>query len=162
MSEPSETSGRPLASSIHHPEANIQQPNLSRKRRQNSQSSDERIGGTKSTSSRRRQGIKKEALFAGPHTGSSRGESSTMQRSASPTQMSPGLSSVSYTRTGRISKAKKGRKVHNCECGRVSHVPRPLRLPLSGSHYWLLEHDRFRHLFTCSAFFFLHPSLASY
>lgn len=30
---------------------------------------------------------------------------------------------VNYTRTGRISKAKKGLKVHSCECGRVSHVP---------------------------------------
>ncbi|KAF2791586.1 hypothetical protein K505DRAFT_339452 [Melanomma pulvis-pyrius CBS 109.77] len=124
MSDPSETGGRPLASSIPQPEASTQQPSLRRKRRQSSQSSDERVGGTKSTSStsshhhRRRPGTRKEALFAGPHTGSSRGDSSTMQPSASPTQMSPDLSSVAYTRTGRISKAKKGRKVHNCECGR--------------------------------------------
>jgi hypothetical protein len=45
-----------------------------------------------------------------------------MQRSTSPTQMSPDSSSVHYTRTGRISKAKKGLKVHNCDCGRVSSV----------------------------------------
>ena len=43
---------------------------------------------------------------------------SLMQPSASPTLASPD-SSVNYTRTGRISKAKKGLKVHNCECGRV-------------------------------------------
>jgi hypothetical protein len=129
MSAPSETTACPLASSIQQPEASTQQPTLSRKRRQTSQSSDERIGGTKLTSSRRRQGTRKEALFASPHTGSSRGESSTMQRSTSPTQMSPGLSSVAYTRTGRISKAKKGRKVHNCECGRVSYVHLQLQLP---------------------------------
>jgi hypothetical protein len=128
MSAPSETTACPLASSIQQPEASTQQPTLSRKRRQTSQSSDERIGGTKLTSSRR-QGTRKEALFASPHTGSSRGESSTMQRSTSPTQMSPGLSSVAYTRTGRISKAKKGRKVHNCECGRVSYVHLQLQLP---------------------------------
>lgn len=44
-----------------------------------------------------------------------------MQRSTSPTQMSPD-SSVHYTRTGRISKAKKGLKVHHCDCGRVRTV----------------------------------------
>jgi hypothetical protein len=30
--------------------------------------------------------------------------------------------SINYTRTGRISKAKKGLKVHNCECGRVRYM----------------------------------------
>lgn len=50
-----------------------------------------------------------------------------MQRSTSPTQMSPD-SSVHYTRTGRISKAKKGLKVHHCDCGRVSDV-QPFLLP---------------------------------
>jgi hypothetical protein len=36
--------------------------------------------------------------------------------------------SINYTRTGRISKAKKGLKVHNCECGRVSYMhPSPWR-----------------------------------
>lgn len=83
-----------------------------RKRRRSSQSSDDRVGGTKSTS-RRRLGTSKEA--SGPHTGSSRGDSSTMQRSPSPTEMQQ---EVNYTRTGRISKAKKGLKVHHCECGR--------------------------------------------
>lgn len=120
MSNPSETSGRPLASTIQQPEGNLQQPSLLRRKRRTSQSSDERVGGTKSTISRRRPGTRKEASF-GPHAGSSRGESSTMQRSTSPALMSPEMNSVNYTRTGRISKAKKGLKVHNCECGRVSH-----------------------------------------
>ncbi|KAF2707908.1 hypothetical protein K504DRAFT_511845 [Pleomassaria siparia CBS 279.74] len=118
MSDPSDRSGRPLASNIQQPGSSIPSPTFRRKRQQSSQSSDERVGGTKSTISSRRPTTKKEALFAGPHTGSSRGDSSAMQRSASPTQMSPELSAVAYTRTGRISKAKKGRKVHNCECGR--------------------------------------------
>lgn len=123
MSDPSETSGRPLASIIHQPEASTQSPPLRRKRT-TSQSSDERVGDTQSTSSRRRPG-RKEASF-GPHAGSSRGDSPTMQRSTSPTQMSPEMSSVNYTRTGRISKAKKGLKVHHCDCGRVSCIlPRP-------------------------------------
>lgn len=30
------------------------------------------------------------------------------------------MSSVYFTKTGRVSKAKKGRKVHDCDCGRVS------------------------------------------
>jgi hypothetical protein len=119
MSEPSETGGRPLASTtIPLPEGNTKAPSLRRKRT-TSQSSDERVGGTLSSSSRRRPGTRKDTSSLGPHTGSSRGDSSTMQRSASPTHMSPEMSSVNYTRTGRISKAKKGLKVHNCECGRV-------------------------------------------
>lgn len=117
---PSETGGRPLASSIPQPEGSPPSPSPQRKRRRTSQSSDERVGGTKSTS-RRRPGSRKEASF-GPHAGSSRGESSTMQRSTSPTQMSQ-ETSVHYTRTGRISKAKKGLKVHHCECGRVCYYP---------------------------------------
>ncbi|KAF2119235.1 fungal-specific transcription factor domain-containing protein [Lophiotrema nucula] len=101
-------SGLPLGSI--HPEGNTSSTStLRRKRRKDSQSSDDRVGGTKSTSSRRRPGTKKEASF-GPQTG---GESSTMQPS-----MSPEANAVHYTRTGRISKAKKGLKVHNCDCGR--------------------------------------------
>jgi len=115
MSDPSETSSRPLAS--NHPpssEGTPQHPLTRRKRRRSSQSSDDLIGGTKS-SSRRRLGATKEA--SGPHARSSCGDSSTMQRSPSPTEMQQ---EVNYTRTGRISKAKKGLKVHHCECGRVS------------------------------------------
>ena len=44
-----------------------------------------------------------------------------MQRSISPQNMSP-ENTVHYTRTGRISKAKKGLKVHHCDCGRVSYM----------------------------------------
>ena len=123
MSEPSETSGRPLASNIHHAALPSQQQPPYHHNRATSQSSDERVGGTQSTPSRRRPGTRKEASSLGPHLGSSRCNSSTMQRSASPTQLSPEMSSVNYTRTGRISKAKKGLKVHNCdECGRVSYT----------------------------------------
>jgi hypothetical protein len=128
-----------LASTIQQPEGSTpqqQQQSPIRRKRRNSQSSDERIGGTKSTASRRRPGNRKEASF-GPHTGSSRGDSSTMQRSTSPTQLSPEMSSVNYTRTGRISKAKKGLKVHNCEnCGRVSHIS-TLFSSTSASPGWL-------------------------
>jgi hypothetical protein len=119
MSNLSETSGRPLASSLHQLEANELSSTAPRRHRRTYQSSDERIGGTKSTS-RRRLGPRKETTFL-PHTRSSRGDPSTMQRSASPSHMSPESAAVHYTRTGRISKAKKGLKVHNCECGRVSH-----------------------------------------
>ncbi|PSN72392.1 hypothetical protein BS50DRAFT_484447 [Corynespora cassiicola Philippines] len=115
MSDPSETSGRPLASTTLQPEANPQSTALLRKRRKASLSSDEPIASTKSTL-HRHPVSRKEASFR-PQPGSSRGDTSTMQRSTSPTQMSPD-STVHYTRTGRISKAKKGLKVHNCECGR--------------------------------------------
>lgn len=137
MSDPSETGGRPLASTIQQPEGNTQLSSLRRKRR-TSQSSDERVGGTKSTSSRRRPGTRKDVSL-GPHTGSSRGDSSTMQRSTSPNQMSPEMPAVNYTRTGRISKAKKGLKVHNCECGRVSYIFRRFQRPFSAAQWkgWL-------------------------
>ncbi|KAL5373235.1 hypothetical protein DPSP01_012867 [Paraphaeosphaeria sporulosa] len=111
MSGPSETSGRPSDPSTHQLESTIPSPTAPQRLRRSSYSSDERIG-TRPTAPRRRPGTRKET--ANP---SSRGDISTMQRSTSPTQMSPD-SSVHYTRTGRISKAKKGLKVHHCECGR--------------------------------------------
>ncbi|CAI6342156.1 unnamed protein product [Periconia digitata] len=126
MSDPSDLSGPPLASTIHQQHHQQQQhqhqpsqanqaspPSASRRRRrrQDSQSSDERVDSAKPISSRRRLGSRKE-----PRRDSSIVDSPTMQRSASPSHPSP--DSVHYTRTGRISKAKKGLKVHNCECGR--------------------------------------------
>lgn len=119
MSDLSETSGRPSVSSIQQLQGTIPSLTATQRRRRSSHSSDERTGGTKSTSSRRRPGIRKEATL-GPNNPSSRGDTSNMQRSTSPTQMSPDSGSVHYTRTGRISKAKKGLKVHHCDCGRVS------------------------------------------
>jgi hypothetical protein len=125
MSEPSETSGRPQATPIlqeHQPEGNSINPSSSArtKHRKSSRPSDEFSEGSKSTNPQRRPGTTIEAS-SGPHTGSSR----SAQRSASsPTNMASHMSSVHYTRTGRISKAKKGLKVHNCEhCGRVSYMP---------------------------------------
>lgn len=110
MSDPIETSGRPLASNLPPSSEGTPQHSLTRrKRRRSSQSSNDLIGGTK-PSLRRRLGATKEA--SGPHTRSSRDD---MQRSPSPTEMQQ---EVNYTRTGRISKAKKGLKVHHCECGR--------------------------------------------
>ncbi|CAO2650049.1 Nn.00g013410.m01.CDS01 [Neocucurbitaria sp. VM-36] len=120
MSEPSDTSGRPLASTTtqpQQPEGNtLRHPTSHRiKHRETSQSSDEQPRGSKTTNTHRRPGTANEAS-PGPHTGSSRSE----QRSTtSPANMMSQLPSVHYTRTGRISKAKKGLKVHNCEnCGR--------------------------------------------
>ncbi|KAF2273075.1 uncharacterized protein EI97DRAFT_461334 [Westerdykella ornata] len=153
MSAPTETSGHPLASHVQHPEGtSTSQPSSLRRKRTTSQSSDERVGGTKSTSSRRRPANRKEASL-GPHTGSSRGNSSTMKRSASPSHMPPELPTVNYTRTGRISKAKKGLKVHNCECGRSytraehlrrhqkNHAPTPLlcEYPECGKTFFRLD-----------------------
>lgn len=121
MSDPSETSGRPLASSIQQQREGATISPLTSPpphHRRTSHSSDERTTDTKSTTSRRRPGTRKETTL-GPKNPPSHLDSATMQRSTSPSQMSPD-SSVHYTRTGRISKAKKGLKVHHCECGRVS------------------------------------------
>lgn len=125
MSEPSETSGRPLASSTERaqqPESNIvHQPALTRtkdrKDRKTSKPSDDCSEQVKSTKSRRRSKDSKQ-VSPGPHTGSSRSE---QRWTTSPGSMTSPLPPVHYTRTGRISKAKKGLKVHNCaNCGRVS------------------------------------------
>ncbi|PVH92195.1 hypothetical protein DM02DRAFT_701074 [Periconia macrospinosa] len=129
MSNPNELSGHPLATSIphhhqqhqqqqHHHQQQQQQQYPSNKassdsarRRRDSQSSDERVDPAKSSFSRRRPGNRKQ-----PRNPSSLVDSPTMQRSASPSHSIQ--DPVHYTRTGRISKAKKGLKVHNCECGR--------------------------------------------
>ncbi|KAF2805067.1 uncharacterized protein BDZ99DRAFT_524790 [Mytilinidion resinicola] len=109
--ESTDASGRPLATIIpHSSQGTTTQSSSLRKRRRDSQSSDERV-----KSSRRRPTSSKD-VFVGPHSGFSRGQSSPMQRSTSPT--SSMQADVKYTSTGRISKAKKGLKVHNCECGR--------------------------------------------
>lgn len=121
MSELTETSGRPLASTTTQqpqlPEGNTIHPPTSThtRHRKNSQSPDEQSKASNNTTSHHLPGTVKQAS-PGPHVGSSRSE----QRStASPMNMASQLSSVHYTRTGRISKAKKGLKVHNCEnCGR--------------------------------------------
>ncbi|KAF2439520.1 hypothetical protein P171DRAFT_369956 [Karstenula rhodostoma CBS 690.94] len=126
MSDPSETSGRPSAPSIQQPESTIPPLTTPRRYRKPSHLSDERIGVTNPTASRR-PGNSKQT------TNPTRGDSSTMQRSASPTQMSPD-SSVHYTRTGRISKAKKGLKVHHCDCGRSYTRAEHLRLDLLQRH----------------------------
>ena len=49
--------------------------------------------------------------------GSSRDPSDAMQRSSTPPEST---GSIKYTRTGRVSKAAKGQRVHTCdECGKV-------------------------------------------
>jgi hypothetical protein len=125
MPEPSETRGLPLdptTKQLQQPEGNTaHQPTSSHSQlHQTSLSPNDQRERSKSTSPRRRPGTTIQAP-SGPHTGPSRSE----QRSTdSPAMMASHLSSVHYTRTGRISKAKKGLKVHNCEnCGRVSSIP---------------------------------------
>ena len=59
-------------------------------------------------------------------TPSSRSRTSRMQRSQNPSELAAPRS-IAYTRTGRISKAKKGVKgAHACACGKVPFMqPRP-------------------------------------
>ncbi|CAI9626666.1 unnamed protein product [Alternaria burnsii] len=120
MSEPTETGGLPLDLKTHQQQqpqdSIIHQPTLPKVENcTTSQSPNNSSKGTKAASPRRRPGTIKQAP-SGPHTGSSRSE---QQPALSPTDMSSHNPSIHYTRTGRISKAKKGLKVHNCEnCGR--------------------------------------------
>ncbi|KAH8712092.1 hypothetical protein GQ44DRAFT_776288 [Phaeosphaeriaceae sp. PMI808] len=120
MPEPTETSGRPLAQTTtnekNQPKANTINPfpSTTTNHSKSSQPSDDSSKASKSTNPRRRPGITIKAPY-GPHAGSSRSE----QRSTiSPTNTMSQSPSINYTRTGRISKAKKGLKVHDCECGR--------------------------------------------
>ena len=139
MSEPSETGGLPLDLNPHQQQqptgSTIHQPSPPRvDYRKTSQSSIDLPKASKAASPRRRPGTTKQAP-SGPHTGSSRSEE---QPGLSPTNMSS-HNNIHYTRTGRISKAKKGLKVHNCDnCGRVSHFD---SIPLSALRcMWLAVH----------------------
>jgi hypothetical protein len=131
MSEPRETSGRPLHLTIEQQQL-AQDTTIytgstpkDQRRKRSSTSSHDTTVETKSTTSRRRSGTTKV-----PTRGSDAGSSRTAQRSTTSFDNTSTMSSVNYTKTGRVSKAKKGLKVHDCECGRVSHlrsVIRPLR-----------------------------------
>jgi len=121
MSEPRETGGLPLERTTkqqQHLEHNTTpQPSpFNLEQYQTLPPSSTKRKGVKIVGPRRRTGTIEQAT-PGLHIGSSQAE----QRSASSsTSMASHMSSVNYTRTGRISKAKKGLKVHNCEnCGRV-------------------------------------------
>jgi hypothetical protein len=124
MSEPSETSGRPLTPSTKQekqPEGNTIIPSSSTHTTQHksSLSLDDSSKVKKSKSPHRRPGPITTKTPSDPHVGSSRPKQQSTSSLASMMSRSP---SINYTRTGRISKAKKGLKVHNCECGRVSHM----------------------------------------
>ncbi|KAH6621959.1 hypothetical protein C7974DRAFT_338811 [Boeremia exigua] len=117
MPEDRTTSSCPLASTIepqqqleHTPPTTPTSTKAKRQRRQ-STSTNGTITDTKPTSSRRRSATTTKATTAGSNVGSSR---ATQRSTASPSDMS----SISLTKTGRVSKAKKGLKVHDCECGR--------------------------------------------
>lgn len=117
MSEHRETGSRPLAPTTQHQTqqseavlVNTAPAPEDKRLKRSSTSSNGTATDTKPTPSRRRSGNPKT------HTESDAGSSRTARRSTtSPNNMS----TVNYTKTGRVSKAKKGLKVHDCECGRV-------------------------------------------
>lgn len=124
MSEPRKTSGCTLTSTIQQqqqPEDNrttraVPAPK-DRRRKRSSPSSHVTSSGSNFMASRRRSAVTSEST-TGPNAGSSR----TAQRLTSSLNNISNMSAVNYTRTGRVSKAKKGLKVHVCECGRVSVI----------------------------------------
>lgn len=121
MSELSKTSSLLLVSTLEQ-QQNHQQPGdtlvlkapapKDKPRKRSSTPSNDTIAETRSTFARRCFGTNK-ALTTEPAGGSSR---ATQRSTTTPTKMS----TVNFTKTGRVSKAKKGLKVHDCECGRVS------------------------------------------
>jgi hypothetical protein len=118
MSEYRETSSRHLASTTQHQTLQSEAASVNtvptsevKRRKRSSTSSNGTATDSKPSPSRRRSGNSK-TLVAVSDAGSSR---TARQSTTSPNNMS----SVNYTKTGRVSKAKKGLKVHDCECGRV-------------------------------------------
>ena len=136
MAEPREISGRPLPSVL---EQQLQQRQQQQQQQQEQhrtedppakatfQSKDKRrkrlltslngaIAETKPVLSRRRPGSTNKST-ATPQADDFR---TAQQSTVSSRAISSTMSAVHYTRTGRVSKAKKGLKVHDCDCGRVS------------------------------------------
>ena len=118
MSEQPEASNRHLASTTESQQqqqdicSSTAPPAKSNRRKRPSTSSNDTITTKRSTSSRSHFDINKTVASdtkpGPPYT--------VQQSSANPKDMS----SINLTKTGRVSKAKKGLKVHDCECGRVS------------------------------------------
>ncbi|KAJ8116425.1 hypothetical protein OPT61_g2158 [Boeremia exigua] len=111
MSEACKTNDHNLALNNEQPEHTAPLPATDKHRKKrHSTSSNDTVAGFERPSCRRRSGITK-ASTKQTDAGSSR-----------PTPRTPAgaknMSSVNYTKTGRVSKAKKGLKVHDCECGR--------------------------------------------
>ncbi|KAJ4991627.1 hypothetical protein SVAN01_03008 [Stagonosporopsis vannaccii] len=102
MSEPHKTTGRPLASTLEEqqqPEQSITEGTTSsrdKRRKGRSTSSNDTFATIKSISPRLTSSCAAQRSTLGPSS----------------------MSTVNYTKTGRVSKAKKGLKVHDCECGR--------------------------------------------
>ncbi|EDU45084.1 conserved hypothetical protein [Pyrenophora tritici-repentis Pt-1C-BFP] len=135
MSEPRETGGLPLehtTKQLQHPQGNttLQPTSTSVEQYQIPPPSNTKRKGVKIVGSRRRTGTTEQAAPS-PHTDSSRSE---QRLASSSTSMASQMSSVHYTRTGRISKAKKGLKVHNCDCGRSYTRAEHLRMDLLLRH----------------------------
>ena len=163
MSEHPEASNRHLAStdqSKRHQQQQQQQqqqdicsstapPAKGHRLKRPSTSSNDTITTKRSTSSRSRFDINKTIT-----SDTKPGPPYTVQRSsANPKNMS----SINLTKTGRVSKAKKGLKVHDCECGRVSTLPlrqiivlQSLQPPLSFSTGIIA--DQILVIHTCRAF----------
>ncbi|KAL6161437.1 hypothetical protein ACJQWK_08714 [Exserohilum turcicum] len=134
MSEPSKTGGLPLDPTTTNPPqlqgtTTTPPPTSLHIQHYNTLSTNNRPKVPKKTSPRRRLVTNHHDEPSLPHISSSRSE---QQSTASPTDMASHMPPVHYTKTGRVSKAKKGLKVHKCDvCGksytRAEHLRRHKR-----------------------------------
>ncbi|UPX20079.1 uncharacterized protein EKO05_0010324 [Ascochyta rabiei] len=114
-----ETSGRPSALTIEQQQqprdtsASAAHVPKNRRRKRSSTISNSLTADTNTTFSRRHSETTNE-ITTRPNPGSSL----FAQRSTISPHITSVMSTVNYTKTGRVSKAKKGVKVHDCECGR--------------------------------------------
>ncbi|KAK4981365.1 hypothetical protein LTR66_010048, partial [Elasticomyces elasticus] len=108
----------------------IQEDQGPKKRRRVSKASEDQAEASTTTPP-----IRRRRAMLSPHHDS--GKAATMQRSASPLDQT---GAVRYTKTGRVSKAAKGLRVHQCDdCGKVRDIPEPSRY-LVGIVVTLLQH----------------------
>lgn len=139
MSEHTETSGRPLASKLNEVQStqgNLINTSSTTKANKQPKVSNDLPSSDGSPKPRTQRRGATSTVSSGPHAGSSR---SVQKSAASLNKMSAQMSPVHYTKTGRVSKAKKGLKVHNCHCGRVSPAHPQIDNPPVGDFKYTLS-----------------------
>ena len=136
--------------SVHSVTTDDRQPSPRARRRHSGRvaRSGAQSSGAQRNTLRRRSSSRSESF--GPHPGSSRDITAAMQRSLGPFEPEP----ISYTpTTHRVSKAKKGKRVHACEypgCDKVCRSTPPSYIPLTDMTqvFTRAEHRRYISLYS--------------
>lgn len=103
--------------------SDLQDPSTQKSgRRQPSKTSKrERDSSSGSSPPKKRRQVAKQDMFRSHRFDSSVSSTPSVRRSSGRSDQDE--DEITYTRTGRVSKAKKGKKVHLCDCGKVRIDP---------------------------------------